>query len=136
MTSQLIPITFHKILQSHSYTVVILGSSEKQFAIYMQPQVGKDIQNYLAQGKKERPSSHHLIQSIFSGFHIHPIQIVINDVQDSVYFAKLFLETISEGKKTILEIDARPSDCITLALLSNIPMYCKLEVLEKAAIHH
>ncbi len=136
MPSELIPIAFHKILQSNSYTVIVLGTSEKQFAIYMQPQVGKDIQNYLALSKKERPSSHHLIQSILSGYKILPIQIVITDVQDSIYFAKLFLESICEGKKTILEIDARPSDCITIALLSKIPMYCRQQVLEKATIQH
>jgi uncharacterized protein len=131
MSSQLIPITFHKVLQSQSYTVVVLGTPEKQFSIYMQPQVGKDIQNYLAQGKKERPSSHNLIQSILKGYDIRPKQIVIDDVQDSVYFAKLFLETTFEEKKTILEIDARPSDCITLALLSNIPMFCQKQVMDK-----
>lgn len=133
MSFELIPITFHKVLQAHSYTVVILGTSEKQFSIYMESQVGKDIQIYLTQGKKERPSSHNLIQNILLGYHIHPLQVVIEDVEDSIYFAKLFLETTCDEKKTILEIDARPSDCITLALLSNIPMYCKKKVLEKAA---
>jgi bifunctional DNase/RNase len=31
----------------------------------------------------------------------------------------------------ILEVDARPSDCITLALMNNVPVYCTAEVLEK-----
>ena len=44
MNSELIPITLHKILQSQTYTIVILGTLDKQFAIYMEPQVGKDIQ--------------------------------------------------------------------------------------------
>ncbi len=131
MSSELISISFHKVLQSRSYTVVILGTPEKQFAIYMQPQVGKDIQIYLARGKKERPSPHDLIQGILSGYDIRPTQVVIEDVQDALYFAKLFLEKTHEGKKTILEIDARPSDCITLALLSNIPIFCRKQVLEK-----
>jgi hypothetical protein len=87
------------------------------------------------QGKKPRPSPHNLIQSILNGYDIKPTQIVIEDVQDALYFAKLFLETSHQDKKTILEIDARPSDCITLALLSNIPMFCRRQVLEKAVSH-
>ncbi|MBX9922474.1 MAG: DUF151 domain-containing protein [Rhabdochlamydiaceae bacterium] len=133
MNSELIPITLHKILQSQTYTIVILGTLDKQFAIYMEPQVGKDIQTYLAQEKKKRPSSQELIQNILKGYHIQPLQIVIDDVQDTVYFAKLFLETLQETQRTIVEIDARPSDCISLAILSNIPMYCRKEVLEKVA---
>ena len=130
--SELIPITFNKILQSKSYTVIILGTHQKKFAIYTEPRVGKDLQVYLTQGKKIRPSCHDLLQSIFAAYHIHPIQVVIHDVEDTIYFARLFLEMISEGKRSILELDAKPSDCITLALLQNIPLYCRQEVLDKA----
>ncbi len=133
MGTKSIPIHFHKVLQSRAYTLVILGNATKQFSIYMDAQVGKDIQLYLRQGKKKRPSSHNLIQSILRGHRIRPLHILFEDVKDSIYFAKLFLESGSDKHKKIVEIDARPSDCILLALLSNIPMYCKEELLEKAA---
>ncbi|MES2198829.1 MAG: bifunctional nuclease domain-containing protein [Chlamydiota bacterium] len=129
--SELIPITFNKILQSKSYTVIILGTHQKKFAIYTEPRVGKDLQIYLTQGKKIRPSCHDLLLSVFEAYRIHPIQVVIHDVEDTIYFARLFLEMISEGKRSILELDAKPSDCITLALLQNIPLYCRKEVLDK-----
>jgi uncharacterized protein len=132
MTSELIPITFNKILQSRSYTVIILGTDQKKFAIYTDPQVGKDIQIYLTEGRKPRPSSHDLIRSILKGYNIKTMQIVIHDVEDTVYFARLFLEKEHNETKEILEIDARPSDCITLALMNNIPVLCRKEVLEKA----
>jgi bifunctional DNase/RNase len=48
-----------------------------------------------------------------------------------VYFARLFLEQTIGNLRHILEIDARPSDCITLALMNNVPVYCTREVLEK-----
>jgi uncharacterized protein len=56
---------------------------------------------------------------------------VINDVQDTIYFARLFLEQDRGDIRHIVEIDARPSDCITLALMNNAPVYCTREVLEK-----
>ncbi|MBI3236143.1 MAG: bifunctional nuclease family protein, partial [Chlamydiales bacterium] len=51
---------------------------------------------------------------------------------DTVYFARLYLEQVVDGKKTILEIDCRPSDAVTLALMNGIPIFCRKEVLEKA----
>ena len=54
-------------------------------------------------------------------------------MHDTVYFAKLFLETDKDGQKTILELDARPSDCILLSILQKIPLYCKKEVLDKVS---
>ncbi|HEV3270165.1 MAG TPA: bifunctional nuclease domain-containing protein [Candidatus Rhabdochlamydia sp.] len=132
MDSELIPITFNKIMQSRSYTVIILGTEEKRFAIYTDPQVGSNIQMHLTEKKKPRPFTHDLIHAIFSGFDIRTAQIVIYDVEDTIYFARLYLEQKIGEKTTILEIDARPSDCITLSLLNNIPVFCRKEVLEKA----
>ncbi|MBS0649994.1 MAG: bifunctional nuclease family protein [Parachlamydiales bacterium] len=132
MASELVPITFNKIMQSRSYTVIILGTAEKRFAIYTDPQVGRNIQTFLTTEHKPRPYTHDLMNSIFRGLDIKPLQIVITDIEDTIYFARLFLEQTTGEQKTILEIDARPSDCITLALMDNIPVYCRKEILEKA----
>jgi uncharacterized protein len=127
-----IPITFNKIMQSRAYTVIVLGTDEKRFAIYADPQVGRNMQLYLTESHKPRPSTHDLIKSLFSGFEITPLQVVIHDVEDTIYYARLFIEQKVGEQAIILEIDARPSDCITLALMHNIPIYCRKEVLEKA----
>jgi bifunctional DNase/RNase len=131
MLSELIPIKFNKIMQTRAYTVVILGTDEKKFAIYTDPQIGRMIQMHLTGAEKPRPFTHDLMNLIFNGLHIRPLQIVINDIQDTIYFARLFIEQQCGSEKNILEIDARPSDCITLALMNNIPVYCTKEVLAK-----
>src|SRR3990172_4460462 len=127
----LVPISFNKILQSRSYTVIILGTPEKKFAIYTDPQVGRNIQLYLTEEHKPRPFTHDLINSILNGLDIKPIQIVINDLEDTIYFSRLYLEQKRGDQSTILEIDARPSDCVTLALMNNIPVFCRKEILDK-----
>ena len=119
-------------MQSRAYTVIILGTDAKRFAIYTDPAVGRNIQVYLTEESKPRPFTHDLMNAIFQGFGIKPLQIVINNVEDTIYFARIYLEQQIGDQKTILEIDARPSDCITLALLNNIPVFCRKEVLEKA----
>jgi bifunctional DNase/RNase len=132
MSSELIPVVLSKIMQSESYTVIILGDENKKFAIYTEPQVGRFLQIFLTQGKRQRPSTFDFLSNILKGGSIHPVQIVIENVENTTYFARLFLETISNEIKTVIEIDARPSDCIILALMNNTPIYCRKAMLEKA----
>jgi len=132
MVSELIQLAFDKIIQTRTYTVIVLKTKEKKFAIYVDPAVGKSLQNYLTDNEKPRPMTHDLISTIFKGLDVRVKQIVINDIQETVYFARLFLEQEKDGLRHIVEIDARPSDCIVLALMHNAPVYCSKEVMENA----
>lgn len=131
MLSEIVQLSFDKIMQTRSYTVVVLGTKEKRFAIYVDPNVGRVLQLFLTGTSKPRPLTHDLINRIFQGLEMRVIQVVINDIQDTIYFARLFLECEHDGIRHILEVDARPSDCIMLALTHNAPVFCTREVLEK-----
>jgi bifunctional DNase/RNase len=130
-TKTLIALNFSKILQSRTYTVIILAAENKRFAIYTEVFVGKLLQSHLTDGEKIRPMTHDLIQLILRGLNAKILKIVITDVQDNVYFAKLYLIKDETDATTIIDIDSRPSDAITLAILSQAPLYCTSEVLEK-----
>jgi bifunctional DNase/RNase len=132
MLQELIPLTFDKIMQTRAYTVIVLGAGEKKFPIYTDPNVGKNLQMYLTDAEKERPLTHDLLSSIFKGMKVKVKQVVINDLQDTTYFARLYLEQDIDELIHIIEIDARPSDCITLALMHNAPVFCTHDVLDKA----
>ncbi len=129
---ELIPIKFDKLMQSSAYACVVLGTDDKKFAVYAAPATGKAMQNYLTKSEKPRPYTHDLIHQLFNGLEISLKQVVINDLQDTIYFARLFIEQKMDNVIHIIEIDARPSDCITLALIYNAPIYCTRQVLEKA----
>lgn len=131
MSSELIPIQFNKIMQSQTYTVFIMGTDSKRFAIYTSPHVGQNLQMHLTDQIKPRPYTYDLINSVFKGLSIKILQVVIWDVQDTIYYARLFVEQNIDQKRHILEIDARPSDCLTLALENNIPIYCSKDVFDK-----
>lgn len=118
-------------MQTRTYTVVILSAEGKRFAIYTDPSIGKTLQMYLTGVEKPRPLTHDLIDSIFEGYDVRIKQVVINDIQDTIYFARLYLEQVRDGIRHIMELDSRPSDCITLALMNNVPVYCTRNVLEK-----
>lgn len=131
MLTELVQLSFDKIMQTRTYTVIVLGARDKRFAIYTDPSIGRSLQIYLTNTAKPRPLTHDLMNSIFKGFEVRIRQVVINDIQDTTYFARLFLEQERNGIHHIVEIDARPSDCITLALMNNVPVYCTHEVLDK-----
>lgn len=131
MSSELVQLSFDKIMQTRAYTVVVLGARDKKFAIYTDPSIGRMLQMYLTGVEKPRPLTHDLIGMIFKGLNVTIMQVVINDLQDTTYFARLFLEQKIGNVRHIIEIDSRPSDCITLALMNNVPVYCSRDVLER-----
>lgn len=131
MSEKYLPVTFSKIMQANHYTVFILQSDGKNFPIFAAPTVGEEVQVILSEQQAARPKTHDLIDSIFKGLQINPVQLVLNDVKDDVYFCKLFLEQTSEEGQSILEIDTRPSDGLVIALKNNIPIFTSRELLDK-----
>lgn len=131
MFSEVIQLSFDKIMQTQSYTVIVLSGQDKSFAIYTDPSIGKTLQLFLTEAESPRPLTHDLIDKIFDGMEIRLKQVVIIDVQDTIYYARLFLEQDIGDIRHIIEIDARPSDCLILALMNNAPVYCTREVLDK-----
>lgn len=130
--SALVQLTFEKVMQTRSYTVIVLGAREKRFAIYADTNTGKLLQVYLMGAPRPRPLTHDLISNIFTGFETRVKQIVISDLKETVYYARLFLEQQVGEILHIVEVDARPSDCITLAILEGAPIFCTEEVFENA----
>lgn len=131
MLSELVQLSFDKIMQTKSYTVIILSALEKSFAIYTEPVIGKILQLFLTGVESPRPLTHELINRIFEGMEVRVKQVVIVDVQDTVYYARLFLEQQIGNLRHIIEIDARPSDSLVLALMNNAPVFLTKDVLDK-----
>jgi bifunctional DNase/RNase len=132
--SELVQLSFDKIMQTKAYTVVVLGSKEKKFAIYVDPSIGKTMQLYLTEQKSLRPLTHDLFNLTLKGFTIKPTQVVITAIEETVYYARLFLEQQVGDIRHIVEIDCRPSDALTIAILNDIPVYCTKEVLEESVV--
>ncbi len=132
MLGELIQVKFSKIMQTRAYTVVVIGTDEKRIPIYADPSLGHILQIGLTGQSKPRPLTHDLMGTIFSGLNIRVKHVVINGLQGTVYYARLFLEQKEDGRTHIIEVDARPSDCIPLALLAKAPVYCTKEVLDRA----
>lgn len=130
-TEQLIPIRFYTVRPSKAYTCVVLGTDEKKFAIYTDLGSGHAMQTVITDSETSRPFTHELLNRLFRALDVKIRQIVINDLEDSIYFARIFFEQMLGDKLHIIEIDARPSDCLTLGLSNKTPLYCTREVWDK-----
>lgn len=77
-----------------------------------------------------RPMTHDLIANIIAqtGYKVEKVEI--NDVEKETYYATIFL-TNSDG---VLEIDARPSDAIAVAMRTEAPIYVTANVLMNGAV--
>jgi bifunctional DNase/RNase len=77
-----------------------------------------------------RPMTHDLFKSFSNAFHFHVEEIIISDLKEGVFFAKI---VCSDGlKKT--EIDARPSDAIAIGLRFDVTIYTYETILAEAGI--
>lgn len=78
-----------------------------------------------------RPMTHDLFKSFASNFGVSVEEVVISDLREGVFFARIVC-TNADGKQ--LEIDARPSDAIAIGLRFNVPLYTYESVLGEAGI--
>lgn len=79
----------------------------------------------------ERPMTHDLIQNFAIYFDWQLIEVIINDLQDGVFYSKLIIE--SEGE--LHEIDCRPSDAIAISIRMEAPVFTYEDILSEAGIH-
>ena len=77
-----------------------------------------------------RPMTHDLFKSFAQNFSIAVEEILISDLKEGVFFAKIVCQS---GIKQV-EIDARPSDAIAIGLRFNVPIYTTEGVMSEAGI--
>lgn len=108
---------------------IFLGNEEKTFVFYVDPGVGNAIAMFLNKTSKERPLTHDLIALILTSLGARVERVFINDLKNGTYFGRLILSAENElQQRKIIEIDARPSDCVAMALQQKAPMYVSQEV--------
>jgi len=77
-----------------------------------------------------RPLTHDLFKSFGQAYHISVQEIIIYNLVDGIFYSKLIC---SDGKK-VVEIDARTSDAIAVAVRFDCPIYTYEFILSTAGI--
>jgi bifunctional DNase/RNase len=123
MNPDVVTVVIKGVMPAANGCAVFLGDDSKTFVIYVDHSVGNAIQMTIDGVKKERPLTHDLIGSILLGLGTSLDHVVINDASEGTYFARIILRMENELGKKIVEIDARPSDSMVLALQQKRPIY-------------
>jgi bifunctional DNase/RNase len=122
-------VRVHMLSSRH---VVILKETgrERYLPIWIGPWEASAIAMRLQGLTPERPLTHDLFASTLEAVDARVTRVVISDLADETYHARLYLA--HDG--TEVEVDARPSDALALAVRSEASIYAAEEVLEQAAL--
>jgi uncharacterized protein len=131
MKKDVLPVEIRGILPANSGCAIFLGNDQKVFVIQVEHNMGAVIGMFLRETPKERPLTHDLIANIFKGFGITVERVIITELKNSTYYARLILQQQNELGRKIVEIDARPSDCIAIATSHKRPMYVSASLFEQ-----
>ncbi len=104
---------------------------DRVIPIYIGPAEANAIAMELADVKFERPLTHDLLQQVIIGLGAELSKVVVTRVEKSTYYAELELRR----EDHIIQIDARPSDSIAIALKLKAPIYTSEELLEASPDH-
>ncbi len=131
MDKSVVQVEVKNVLATSAGSAVFLGNADKVFVIYVDHSVGSAINMFLHGTPKPRPQTHDLFADVLTALGAHVERVVINDFTDTVFFARLIIvaENELEARK-IIEIDARPSDSIALAVQAEAPIYVASHVWE------
>jgi len=88
------------------------------------------IGNVLKNISPPRPMAHDLMINIFDRLGIKIECVMIDDKVEKIYYARLLIRKDSN----IMQFDARPSDCIALALRAGAPIRIRKKVLESSEV--
>ncbi|MCB0784138.1 MAG: bifunctional nuclease family protein [Flavobacteriales bacterium] len=119
-----VELKFLRITYSHTHAgayALILAEKhgDRRLPIIIGGVEAQAIAIQVEQIKPARPLTHDLFKSVAEGLDFRIAEVVINDLVEGIFHAKLVVE--QDGKET--EIDARSSDAIALALRFDCPIY-------------
>ena len=119
----------HSMAQTHSYVVVLgeVGGLRRLPIIIGGPEA-QAIAVALEDMKPVRPLTHDLTKNLMNAFEIDLLEVVISDLQEGVFFAKL----VCSSQHDTVEIDSRTSDAIAMAVRFGCPIYTYDQILDSA----
>jgi bifunctional DNase/RNase len=112
------PIVLLRDMEERNFLPIWIGMFEAA-AIAM------ELQDF----KPPRPMTHDLLSKIISDLKAKVHRIIINEIVDNTFYALIELRS---KDKTLLKIDARPSDAIAIAVRMKVPLFVSESVMQKA----
>lgn len=117
------------LLPTNSGCAVFLGDGHKVIVIFIDPAIGVSINATLSSQTPPRPLTHDLFAQTLIAFGARMSRAIIVRMENDIYYARIILEAENEVmERKIVELDARPSDSIALAVRCEAPIYVTSEL--------
>ena len=121
----------HTVSQSHNYAVILQERhGSRRLLIVIGGFEAQAIAVAMERMSPNRPLTHDLFKSTLDTFEIDLKEIVISNLLDGIFFAKLVCTRNGEA----YDIDSRTSDALAMAVRSACPIYTYEFILEAAGI--
>lgn len=135
MSEEMIEVTIDSVrvsLMSPQRLVVLRElDSERYLPIWVGPYEGEAITVALQEIEMARPLTHDLLKNLFGVFGAQVKRVEIIALRDDIFFGNIVV--MAEDGRT-LNIDARPSDAVALAVRARVPILVHETVMETAGI--
>jgi bifunctional DNase/RNase len=128
----MVEVTIKGLVPTPAGAAVFLGSGEKVMSLFIDAMVSHALKMCLEGETAPRPLTHDLMLSMMEGLGVSLKRVVIHDLQEDVYFARLHVEQSNEIGRSMMEIDARPSDSLVLACKLRVPVFVDHSVWERS----
>ncbi len=104
-------------------------SGTRAFAVIVGFFEATSLRDRVKEFRSPRPLTHNLIANCIAGLGGKLLRVVITQLKDNTYYANLIVE--QDGRT--VEIDARPSDALVVAMQEGAPIYVADDVLTEAS---
>lgn len=116
------------VVDEHNLPVVILEEKggSRSLPIWIGAAEAHSIAAEMKRKPALRPNTHDLAKRLIQGLEGEIVRVVVNELRTGTYFATIVL--LSRGK--FVDIDARPSDAIAIALRADAPIFVRASLLD------
>jgi uncharacterized protein len=134
-----VPVKIERVLVSQQEAVVVLAPESGDWdgrilPVFVDLGQAMNIQVSLEGRMMGRPLTHDLFTNVLNELGAIVDHVVIEDLAQNTFFATLHVELEKNGKREKVTFDARPSDCLALAVRSGAGLLVRRKVLELAAV--
>ncbi|EFO81102.1 protein of unknown function DUF151 [Oscillochloris trichoides DG-6] len=119
------------LLTQNRVVVLRETDSTRYLPIWIGPFEAEAIAMAIQGHEPVRPLTHDLLKSLIGDLGGQISHIFVNDIRDSTFYARIVIE--QDGRT--IEVDARPSDAVALAVRTEAPIYVENHVIEQAGIY-
>lgn len=132
--SGVLPVEVHRLIvdpRTQQPIVILADSDQKRgLFIWIDHFEANAIYSEIEGVDHVRPLTHDLLESIIKGADLHLEQVTVTRLKENIYYAKIL---IRKGT-SLMEIDARPSDSIVMALKFKAPIFVSETLFRKASV--